>query len=151
MPEHNGLARNPAAQERDQLSSPTMPTRRPTAAPTPPGEPRLQFRIRITAGDLIAVGPGKIALLEAIGRTGSLTAAAKSLDMSYRRAWVLLDQVNRSLRQPAVESAQGGRYGGGSQLTAAGRQLVELYRRIETMAGVACAGEIRELMALLAG
>ena len=54
--------------------------------------------MRVTQGDVIAVGPGKIALLEAVDKTGSITAAAKSLDMSYRRAWLLLDELNRSLR-----------------------------------------------------
>lgn len=110
----------------------------------------MRFRMRITDGDVIAVGPGKIALLEAIERTGSITAAAKDLDMSYRRAWLLLDELNRSLRQPAVDSAKGGQRGGGSALTAAGRQLIELYRRIETEAAAACRSDIRKLMALLA-
>ena len=70
--------------------------------------PVLRFRMRISDGDRIAVGPGKIALLKAIDRTGSITAAAKSLDMSYRRAWLLLDELNRSLARPAVDSAKGG-------------------------------------------
>jgi len=112
--------------------------------------PELRFRIRITDGDVIAVGPGKIALLEAIDKTGSITAAAKSLDMSYRRAWVLLDELNRSLRQAAVESAKGGAAGGGSVLTDAGRELVTLYRTIESKAMVACRADIRRLMSMLA-
>ena len=58
-------------------------------------KPTLKFRIRINKGDEIAVGPGKIALLEAIIDTGSITAAAKQLDMSYRRAWLLVDEMNR--------------------------------------------------------
>ncbi|HTP74111.1 MAG TPA: LysR family transcriptional regulator, partial [Burkholderiaceae bacterium] len=69
--------------------------------------------MRITDGSVIAVGPGKIALLEAVERNGSITAAAKSLDMSYRRAWLLLDELNHSLRQPAIESVKGGIHGGG--------------------------------------
>ncbi|HBZ71524.1 MAG TPA: ModE family transcriptional regulator [Deltaproteobacteria bacterium] len=106
--------------------------------------------MRIIAGDLIAVGPGKVALLEAIGRTGSITAAAKTLGMSYRRAWTLLDTVNRSLREPAVHSAKGGKRGGGSALTEAGRQLIELYRQIETTAASACKSDIKRLVGMLA-
>jgi molybdate transport system regulatory protein len=106
--------------------------------------------MRITTGDGIAFGPGKISLLEAIHETGSLTAAAKGLDMSYRRAWLLLDEVNRSLKQPAVESAKGGQRGGGSELTDVGRQIIELYRRIELTATHACARDIRQMYGLLA-
>ena len=105
--------------------------------------------MRITAGELIAIGPGKIALLESIEKTGSLTSAAKMLDMSYRRAWLLLDEVNRSVKQPAVESSKGGSRGGGSRLTELGRQLVTLYRRIERTATRECAGDIRRLFELL--
>lgn len=112
--------------------------------------PELRFRIRVTHGERIAVGPGKIALLEAIDKTGSITAAAKSLDMSYRRAWVLLDELNRSLRQAAVDSAKGGAAGGGSVLTDTGRDLVTLYRTIESKAAVACRADIRKLMSMLA-
>lgn len=124
-------------------SHPVATKRAPTAAPA------LRFRMRVSAGDHIAVGPGKIALLEAIEKTGSITAAAKSMDMSYRRAWLLLDELNRSLRKPATEAVKGGSRGGGSTLTAAGRQLIALYRGIEDAASVACRGEIRKLMALL--
>ena len=78
----------------------------PRTAPGRP-EPVLRFRIRITVGDMIAVGPGKIALLEAIDQAGSITGAAKRLDMSYRRAWILLDEMNRSLRHPVVDHRRG--------------------------------------------
>lgn len=113
-------------------------------------KPVLRFRMRITDGDAIAVGPGKIALLEAIEKTGSITAAAKSLEMSYRRAWLLLDELNGSLRKPAVDSAKGGQHGGGSALTDEGRQLIDLYRRIESTAEASCSADIRQLMKLLA-
>jgi molybdate transport system regulatory protein len=113
-------------------------------------KPVFRFRPRITDGDRIAVGPGKIALLEAIGKTGSITAAAKSLDMSYRRAWLLLDELNASLRLPAVNSAKGGQHGGGSALTDRGRELIALYRRIERTAESATRADIRRLMGRLA-
>ena len=112
--------------------------------------PVLRFRMRVSDGDRIAVGPGKIALLEAIGNTGSITAAAKSLDMSYRRAWLLLDELNRSLERPAVDSAKGGLQGGGSSLTETGQQLITLYRRIEKRAEIACRDDITQLMDMLA-
>ena len=112
-------------------------------------EPVLRFRMRVTIGDVIAIGPGKIALLQAVDRTGSITAAAKSLGMSYRRAWLLLDEMNRALHRPAVGSTKGGVDGGHSVLTEAGRELVALYRRIEETAADACADDIRALMAML--
>jgi molybdate transport system regulatory protein len=114
-----------------------------------PRAPVLRFRMRVIDGDRIAVGPGKIALLEAIGSTGSITAAAKSLDMSYRRAWLLLDELNRSLERPAVDSSKGGLQGGGSSLTEVGQQLILLYRRIEKRAEAACRDDIAQLMDLL--
>jgi len=112
-------------------------------------KPVFRFRPRITDGGVIAVGPGKIALLEAIERTGSITAAAKSLDMSYRRAWLLLDELNGSLRKPAVDSAKGGQHGGGSVLTDGGRELIKLYRRIERAAEAAARADIKRLMGML--
>ncbi len=129
-----------------------MPAARPKPVPSAePRGPQLRFRMRVTDGDVIAVGPGKIALLEAIAQTGSITAAAKHLDMSYRRAWLLLDELNRSLAQPAVDSAKGGSQGGGSVLTESGQQLITLYRRIEATAAQACRSDIRSLMKMLAG
>jgi len=112
--------------------------------------PVARFRVRINAGDTIAIGPGKISLLEAIEETGSITAAAKHLDMSYRRAWLLLDELNRCLRKPAVDSAKGGSHGGGSEVTATGRRIITLYRRVEATASSACKADIGQLIALLA-
>src|SRR5436190_20247727 len=94
-------------------------------------KPRIQFRLRITTGDDIAVGPGKIDLLEAIATTGSITAAARALGMSYRRAWLLVDTMNRCFRTPLVEAEAGGKRGGGARLTRLGRDVIERYRRIE--------------------
>ena len=124
-----------------------MPTRPPrTSAPRPVA----RFRLRVTAGEAIFVGPGKIALLEAIRNTGSITAAAKAMGMSYRRAWMLVDEVNGALASAAVESAIGGERGGGSLLTELGEELVDVYRRIETSAARACAKDIARLLALAA-
>ena len=113
-------------------------------------KPVLRFRMRITDGESIAVGPGKIALLEAIESTGSITSAAKTLQMSYRRAWLLVHELDQSMRTPVVETSPGGQRGGGSVLTEAGRQLIFLYRRIEDNATLACRGDIEQLMKMLA-
>lgn len=111
--------------------------------------PRIQFRLRITKGGDIAVGPGKIDLLEAIAKTGSISAAARELDMSYRRAWLLVDTMNRCFRRPVVAAEAGGTRGGGTRLTASGMRVVRHYRRIEKSAFRAAAGEIRSLQRLL--
>ena len=113
-------------------------------------KPVLKLRMRVTAGDAIAIGPGKIALLEALDETRSITAAAKALGMSYRRAWLLIDELNRSLQSPAVASATGGLHGGSSALTDSGRQLITLYRGIEAEALKACQADIKKLMKMLA-
>ena len=109
-----------------------------------------RFRLRVTAGDTIFVGPGKISLLEAIRETRSITAAAKSMGMSYRRAWILVDELNRSLAGAAVASAIGGEHGGGSVLTGLGHELVDVYRRIEATATRACAKDLGRLLELVA-
>jgi molybdate transport system regulatory protein len=110
----------------------------------------VHFRLRITRGDDIAVGPGKIALLEAIAKTGSITAAAKELRMSYRRAWLLVDLMNRSFRSAVVDAEAGGRRGGGTALTPLGAEVVQRYRRIESAAAKAGTVDIRAFLALLA-
>ena len=122
----------------------------PASSASGASEPTLKLRMRVTVGDVIAIGPGKIALLEALDQTGSITAAAKSLDMSYRRAWLLIDETNRALKEPAVATAAGGAKGGGSALTDSGRALIALYRQIEDTALQACKPEIKRLLKLLA-
>ena len=112
---------------------------------------RSEFRLRIRRGDDIAVGPGKIDLLEAIDTAGSITAAARSLGMSYRRAWLLVDTMNRCFRTPVVEAEAGGKHGGGACLTRLGRDVIDRYRRIERNAARAAAADIRALTRKLAG
>jgi len=112
-------------------------------------EARIRFRLRVTKGAAIAVGPGKIDLLEAIAKTGSISAAARELHMSYRRAWLLVDTMNRCFKQPVVAAEVGGKRGGGARLTRAGVRAVGHYRRIERMAADASADEIRGLVKLL--
>ncbi|HEY7664389.1 MAG TPA: LysR family transcriptional regulator [Xanthobacteraceae bacterium] len=104
---------------------------------------RLSIRIDLASGDRI--GPGKIALLEAIRSTGSISAAARALGMSYRRAWLLVEELNQALRRPAVAAETGGRRGGGAVVTAAGERVVRLYRAIESNARIAAGGEFRAI------
>src|SRR2546430_11324362 len=95
--------------------------------------PRVQFRLRVTKGDDIAVGPGKVDLLEAIAATGSITAAARRLGMSYRRAWLLVDTMNRCFKNPVVDAETGGKRGGGTRLTAVGAETLQRYRKVEKL------------------
>jgi molybdate transport system regulatory protein len=90
-----------------------------------------QAHIRIDFSGTCSIGPGKIGLLEGIERTGSLSAAARSLGMSYRRAWLLLHSTNEGFSEPVVELSVGGKDGGGTRLTEFGRQLVANYRRFD--------------------
>jgi molybdate transport system regulatory protein len=91
-------------------------------------------RIRIKAGEDIALGPGKKDLLEAIEHTGSISAGARELGLSYRRAWDLVDAMNHCFKHPLVTRAKGGKGGGGAQLTTEGRRMLDLYRTMETKA-----------------
>ena len=111
--------------------------------------PQIQFRLRIVIGDDIAIGPGKVDLLEAIGAVGSITAAAKALGMSYRRAWLLVDTMNRCFETPVVAAEAGGRRGGGTHLTPVGAEVVRRYRRMEARAGKAGAADLAALTKLL--
>ena len=103
----------------------------------------LSIRIDLATG--ARIGPGKIALLEAIRTTGSISAAARALGMSYRRAWLLVEDINRALREPAVTAETGGRSGGGAVVTPAGEQIVSLYRSIESRARRATDAEFRAI------
>ncbi|OWT80500.1 MULTISPECIES: winged helix-turn-helix domain-containing protein [unclassified Achromobacter] len=109
----------------------------------------VRFRLRIRHRDLLAIGPGKVDLLEAIREHGSIAAAARSMGMSYRRAWLLIDELNRALREPATHSGHGGASGGGSGLTPVGERIVTLYRDIEATAQRACARQLDALLDLL--
>lgn len=106
---------------------------------------RIRLRLRIDVDHEAAIGPGKIALLEAIIETGSISAAARKLGMSYRRAWLLIDDINSRLRRPAVTRTAGGTRGGSSALTETGNRLVELYRELEARAYSASRSDIRAL------
>ena len=98
---------------------------------------RFKIQTRLMLDDEIAFGPGKADLLAAIEKTGSISAAGKYLGMSYRRAWLLVDAMNRCFQQPLVETATGGTHGGGTRLTPLGIQVLERYEQLQN--------DIREL------
>ena len=96
---------------------------------------KISLRIDFEGAD--SVGPGKIRLLELLRETGSIAAAGRAMDMSYRRAWLLIDALNRSFREPVVATKLGGNGGGGAQLTRFGEELITHYRDMETVAHAA--------------
>jgi molybdate transport system regulatory protein len=102
--------------------------------------PSLSLRIDLDSEGRI--GPGKIALLENIRKLGSISAAGRAMDMSYKRAWDLVDEINRICRQAAVERQTGGKNGGGAALTPFGISLVARYRKIEREAASAVRKEL---------
>jgi molybdate transport system regulatory protein len=107
------------------------------------GSPTLTLRVDLGSG--CALGPGKIRLLEAIDDTGSISQAGRALGMSYRRAWLLVDDMNSSFRDLVIEAQPGGARGGGAILTAFGRKLVERYRATEAAALVATRKHFHDL------
>lgn len=98
----------------------------------------LSLRIDLDVGGRI--GPGKIALLEAIDATGSIAAGARRMGMSYKRAWDLVEEMNRICRDRVLSTQPGGKHGGGATLTATGAELVRRFRSIEE-AALACTAE----------
>lgn len=107
---------------------------------------KIAVKLRVWRDSEVAIGPGKADLLEAISQAGSISAAARQMDMSYRRAWLLVDVMNRSFREPLVRSAAGGTRGGGAQLTEAGQRILSRFRAMENAASSAA----KQHLALLA-
>lgn len=116
----------------------------PKSAQSAPKQAAL-ISIRIDLAPFSRLGPGKADLLEAIEETGSISGAGRAMKMSYRRAWLLVDSLNRMFRQPLVEAAPGGAKGGGAHLTPMGREVVAHYRAIESKALKAAALHIDAL------
>lgn len=107
-------------------------------------------RLRILFGQDIALGPGKAALLDAVARSGSISAAAREMGMSYRRAWLLVDTMNRCFKSPLVEASKGGSGGGGARVTELGLDVLARYRAMELKAAASVAAEMRDFARLLA-
>ena len=118
-----------------------------TAQHTSTSAPRL--RLRLLFGDDAMLGPGKAELLERIRDTGSISAAGRQMNMSYKRAWMLVEEMNAAFNGPVVSSTRGGAGGGGAQLTEVGQEILRRYRAVEAVAARAAADHIAALQSLL--
>ena len=107
------------------------------------------LRIRIVFGEVWMLGPGKADLLERIRDTGSISAAGRTMSMSYKRAWSLVEGMNKAFREPLVESTRGGARGGGARLTEAGAVVLENYRKLQEIMAEAGAARIGTIRAML--
>ena len=105
--------------------------------------------LRVLGKTAAAMGPGKAELVERIGRTGSISAAAREMDMSYRRAWQLVESLNATFRDTVVATAIGGSRGGGAKVTPFGERLVARFRAMENKASAVIASDLRRFAANL--
>ena len=108
--------------------------------------PRLKLRILF---DTAMLGPGKAALLAGIRDTGSISAAGRRMKMSYKRAWMLVEEMNAAFREPLVVPSRGGAGGGGARLTEAGLRVLRLYDEVLEQAAGAAAAQIAEIEGML--
>jgi molybdate transport system regulatory protein len=111
----------------------------------------ISMALKLDVPALGGLGPGKIRLLELIDEHGSISAAGRSIDMSYRRAWDIVDSLNRMAAKPVVVSSPGGARGGGARVTPAGRELIRCYRSLQRKAARAVSSEMRQLDRLFRG
>ena len=110
---------------------------------------KARLRLRVQYGDGFAIGSGKADILQAVAESGSISAGARSLEMSYRRAWLLIDAMNQCFREPVVDTATGGKGGGGAQITPFGLQVLKAFRAMESNAMAAAAKEMPAFSKLL--
>lgn len=99
--------------------------------------------------EAVRIGPGKAELLDHIRETGSISAAGRRMEMSYKRAWMLVEEMNAAFAAPLVSSSRGGPGGGGASLTEAGAEVLRRYRAIEAAAAAAAADDLAAIAALL--
>ncbi len=111
---------------------------------------RLGLRVRLVLGTDVALGPGKADLLEGIAETGSIAAAGRRMGMSYKRAWMLTEAMNRMFVRPLVDASKGGAHGGGAALTPLGLRMLDAYRRLERHATQSGAAELAAIRRALA-
>lgn len=110
----------------------------------------LKVKVQLLCGDEIAMGPGKADLLEAIASEGSISGAGRALGMSYRRAWLLVDAMNRCWREPLVATTPGGAVKGGARLTPFGADILRRYKSlVEQAAGIGCGQDWSTLQGLM--
>lgn len=145
----------PDGYRRSAASAKFPPVTKPAAKKTPAARAGRSaggaaLSLRVDFGAYGAIGPGKIRLLELIGKHGSIATAGRAMDMSYRRAWLLVESINKSFREPAVSTQRGGSAGGGAALTSFGRDLIARYRAIESAAMSVAEKDLRALSAALA-
>ncbi|RJE79347.1 winged helix-turn-helix domain-containing protein [Paracoccus sp. JM45] len=95
--------------------------------------PRLRIKLRLEYDSPLILGPGKAELLSRIARLGSISAAAREMGMSYKRAWTLVEEMNIAFALPVIESARGGPKGGGATVTPTGEKVLHHYRALETL------------------
>jgi molybdate transport system regulatory protein len=110
---------------------------------------QLRLRVRVTCGKDVAIGPGKAELLALVDETGSISEAARRMEMSYMRAWTLIQTMNQCFKEPLVASARGGKRGGGATLTATGRRALQLYQEMEEAGRMATDEHWRSFQKLL--
>lgn len=115
-------------------------------SPTPP---RLRIKLRLEYDSPLILGPGKAELLARIGRLGSISAAAREMGMSYKRAWTLVEEMNIAFADPVIDSARGGAGGGGARVTETGQKVLHHYRALESLLLQAGADNLHALNALL--
>jgi len=106
-------------------------------------------RPRLYFGSELSLGPGKIDLLRKVGECGSISAAARALGIPYKRAWLLIDSLNRGCPSPVLTTAIGGQRGGGAQLTPLGEALIAAYEALEEKLNSAARGELAALQKML--
>lgn len=104
----------------------------------------LKIKVQLMCGDAVALGPGKADLLDAIGKAGSISGAARVMGMSYRRAWQLVDLMNRCWREPLVETSPGRAQGSGARLTEAGIAMLHGYRALQNALSAHAQGAVLE-------
>jgi molybdate transport system regulatory protein len=113
------------------------------------GNQTLGSRLRIVLEPDIAIGPGKADILQGIKDTGSIAAAGRRMGMSYKRAWYLVESMNKCFAAPLVAASKGGRSGGGARLTELGETVLSCYRQMEALAGAAIEPEMKKLRRVL--
>lgn len=151
----NGGAGNSPSRRLDGSRQPSKAyphtTNVPMSRPKKASAPVLKPRLRVVVGEDIALGPGKIELLALIAETGSIAEAAKRMEMSYMRAWTLVQQMEACFTEPLLDRQRGGAAHGGAALTENGLRVLELYRAMETESLRAMEKSWRELRLRLRG
>ena len=109
----------------------------------------MKIKAQLLLGDEVALGPGKADLLEWVEKAGSISAAARQMDMSYRRAWLLVDTMNQAFKSPVVVTLTGGKAGGGAAVTEFGKEVLQRYSAMELKARASVVKELRNFTDLM--